>query len=141
MTDAEIEKIIDRSSKKAADETEQRFKKELAKSEKTSDQRMQRYIAILTKESNEQMRQYVGAINEESKHNIEAVGEQYSGLNEKVDKLIITVEETSEKVENTNIRLAGVEIELAEVRRITDATFEAVGNHEERITVLEEKVR
>ncbi|MEK7499256.1 MAG: hypothetical protein AAB649_01480, partial [Patescibacteria group bacterium] len=136
-SDARMQRYIAKLTKES-DEKMQRY---IAKFSKESKKETQQYIAKLTKKSKEEIEQYVGAINEESKHNIEAVGEQYAGLNEKVDQVITTVGELNEKYEHTNVRLAGVEIELAEVRRIADATFEAVGNHEERITVLEEKVR
>lgn len=85
--------------------------------------------------------EYVAKLIKESKQKFAAVTEQYVEINKKLDSVIDTVKQIDQKVENTNIRMAGVEIELTEVKRVVDATFEAVGNHEERITVLEEKVR
>lgn len=116
-------------------------------------------------EQQEETKRYLGALREETAHQIEAVAEQYQGLSEKVDTVITAVGELNEKVEHTNARLFGVEnkvqgIEgnlkevketLEEVSRVTDATFEQVGelvvaqtetqeilkNHEQRISVLE----
>jgi len=112
MVDAEIDKIIERTVIKAT---------------KESDKRTQAHINALTKESDERMQQYIGAINEESKHNIEAVAEQYLGLNEKVDRIEATSNATFEEVGN-------MRVELTEHNEI-------MKNQEKRITTLEEKVR
>lgn len=127
MTEAEIEKLIKQSSIEVANEAEKRFDKILEKSAKESNVRMQAYIAKLNEGSKEQMEQYIGAIHEESKHNIAAVGEQYLGLNEKVDRIEAVSNATFEEVGNMRVELT--------------ISNETQKNHEERITVLEEKVR
>ena len=118
MTDAEIDKIIDRA---------------IEKSEKRSDARMRRYI---------------GAISEQSQHRIEAIAEQYLGLSKKLDSVIQTVDETNTKVDSLTSRVVNVEEILEEVSNTTNATFEEVGairmemtENNQRITTLEQKVR
>lgn len=109
-------------------------------------------------EQQQQTERYLGALREDSAHQIEAVAEQYLGLSNKVDTVISAVGELSEKVENTNIRMTAVEQDVkelksavAEISRVTDATFEEVGalavaqtetqetlkNHERRIVAIE----
>ena|SRR3989344_2675312 len=118
MTDAEIDKIIDRA---------------IEKSEKRSDARMQRYL---------------GALAEDSKHNIKAVGEQHTGLVRQIAELNAKADEAKEDRDLIKMELYGI-------KNVGDATFEEVGamrveltesneklnNHEERIAVLEQKVR
>ncbi len=104
MTNAEIEKIIEKTVAKSA------------------------------KESDERMQQYIGAIGEESKHQVAAVAEQHASLVDKIEELNKKADEGAKDREQIKAELFGV-------KRVLDATFEAVGNHEERITALEQKVR
>lgn len=118
MTNAEIDKIIDRAIKKSA------------------------------KESDARMQQYIGAISEQSAHNIKAIGEQHTGVVRQIAELNRKADEAKEDRDHIKMELYGI-------KNVSDATFEEVGalrmemtehnekmnNHEERITVLETRVR
>ena len=92
-----------------------------------TDAEIEKIIEKTVAKSDKRMQQYIGAIHEESKHNIEAVAEQYLGLNEKVDRIEATSNATFEEVGN-------MRVELTEHNEI-------MKNQEKRITTLEEKVR
>lgn len=129
MTKEEIAKLIEETTDIAVE-----------KAEKRSDKRMQRYI---------------GALAEDSKHNIKAVGEQYLGLVKKVDEVKNSVEELKERVIRVESNVIHIEDTVEQIEVVANATFEEVGamrveltesneklnHHEERITVLEQKVR
>lgn len=159
MTNKELVKIIDQAVERAEKRFDKRLKESLnqrfAEQDKKFDQRFaeqeKRFDEKLKKRDakfEKKLDHYVGAVVEDSKHNVSAVAEQYTSLVHKIDEL-------NEKADLAIEDRQRIKIELYAVKQVADATFEEVGamrveitesneklhNHEERITVLEAKVR
>jgi len=130
MTNADIDKIIDR----AIDKAEKRFagklqdtRKELKNDTELFRKQSKKDAELSRKQFNEDMQRYIGALTEDSNYKIAAVAEQYLGLNEKVDDIA--------RVANATFEEVGImRVELTEA-------LDQLKNHDKRITVLETRVR
>lgn len=127
MTNKELSKIIDRAVEKVEKRFYQRLKDSLDQRFAEQEERFDKKLKKRDAKFEKKLDHYVGAIVEDSKHNVSAVAEQYLGLNAKVDRI--------ESVVNTIFEEVGaMRVEMTE-------SNEKLNNHEERIIVLEAKVR
>ncbi len=85
----------------------------------------------------------LGALIEENNHRIQAIGEQFSGLNSKIDALELKIDSHAEMIGklmiDVNIIKADMEIIKGSLRRKVD--YEEFAELAKRVSAIESKIR
>lgn len=90
----------------------------------------------------QEIKRYIGIISEDFQHRVSAIGEQFGGLNNKVDHIVTTLGEHSRKLDSHTIMIGRV---MEDVEEIKSGMREKVDRSEfvkleKRMVVLETTV-
>ncbi len=93
-------------------------------------------------EHTDEIKRYIGSVTENFQHSVSAIGEQFSGLNDKVDRLAVTLEQHGRKLDSHTVMIARVMEDVEEIKsgmreKVDRAEFVKL---EKRLVILEATV-